>query len=180
MRLLLFLLLLAAGDCLAQAPQQHKVQKGETLYRISVNHGVSVAQLQAWNNLSDNQVREGQVLIIKKTGAPAPSTEPSKGGSNPELPEAMPSAGASRVWGARIYMPSGSSTQMLGLHKKETIGSRLRITNPDNGRSVVIKVIGALPDYEMHRGIAVKLAPAVCDRIGLVGPEFRLQVQMLP
>lgn len=44
----------------------HTVAPGETLYRISVNNKVSVAQLKAWNNLNDNTISVGQRLLIKK------------------------------------------------------------------------------------------------------------------
>jgi membrane-bound lytic murein transglycosylase D len=44
----------------------HTVAAGETLYRISVNNEVSVDQLRAWNNLSDNNISIGQRLLIKK------------------------------------------------------------------------------------------------------------------
>ncbi|MFT7482430.1 MAG: LysM repeat protein, partial [Oceanospirillaceae bacterium] len=44
----------------------HTVAAGETLYRISVDNKVSVDQLRAWNNLSDNTISIGQRLLIKK------------------------------------------------------------------------------------------------------------------
>jgi membrane-bound lytic murein transglycosylase D len=44
----------------------HTVTAGETLYRISVNNKVSVDQLRAWNNLSDNTISVGQRLLIEK------------------------------------------------------------------------------------------------------------------
>jgi len=43
----------------------HIVLKGETLYRISVNYGVTVGQLRKWNNLIDNTILLGQELKIK-------------------------------------------------------------------------------------------------------------------
>ena len=52
------------------APQEvvtyHIVAKGETMFRISKNYGVSVEQIQAWNNLSDVGVKEGQKIKIVK------------------------------------------------------------------------------------------------------------------
>ncbi len=41
------------------------VQKGETLYRISKNTGVSVEDLQKFNNLVGNEVKVSQKLILK-------------------------------------------------------------------------------------------------------------------
>jgi LysM repeat protein len=42
----------------------HTVAKGETLYRISKEYGVSVQDLKAWNRLADNTIHVGQKLIV--------------------------------------------------------------------------------------------------------------------
>jgi len=42
----------------------HTVAKGETLYRISKDYGVSVQDLKAWNGLADNTIHVGQKLIV--------------------------------------------------------------------------------------------------------------------
>jgi len=50
------------GDAIALV---HVVEKGETLYRISVNHNkVPVDLLKQWNNLGDKPIEIGQDIII--------------------------------------------------------------------------------------------------------------------
>jgi len=44
----------------------HLVKKGETLYAISKQYGVSVEQLKMWNNKTDNNIKAGQELWIEK------------------------------------------------------------------------------------------------------------------
>jgi len=45
--------------------QYHRVQKGETLYRIGRKYGISVEELQKLNNLSSDQpLRAGQRLVV--------------------------------------------------------------------------------------------------------------------
>lgn len=44
----------------------HTVAKGETLYRLSKQYGVSVDDLKAWNNLTNNTIHVGQELIVGK------------------------------------------------------------------------------------------------------------------
>lgn len=44
----------------------HEVNKGETLYRISVNYNVSVAQLYRLNNLNNNIIEIGDKIIVKR------------------------------------------------------------------------------------------------------------------
>jgi membrane-bound lytic murein transglycosylase D len=56
----------AAGNSPAKAVY-HTVGKGETMYRISKEYGVTVQQIQEWNNLTDTNVKEGQKLKIEKS-----------------------------------------------------------------------------------------------------------------
>jgi len=42
----------------------YTVVPGDTLYRISREHGVTVNQLKAWNNLTDNIISIGQRLVV--------------------------------------------------------------------------------------------------------------------
>ncbi len=44
----------------------HTVVKGETLYRLSKQYGVTVDDLKAWNNLVDNTIHVGQEITISK------------------------------------------------------------------------------------------------------------------
>lgn len=44
----------------------HTVAKGETLYRISRQYGVTVQELKEWNNLSSNLISVGQKLRVSK------------------------------------------------------------------------------------------------------------------
>lgn len=57
----------------------HTVAKGETLYRISKNTGVTVSKLKSLNGLSSSTITVGQVLKLSDTpvvAAPAPTPKP--------------------------------------------------------------------------------------------------------
>ena len=47
-------------------PTYYTVVKGDTLYRISRQYGVTVEQLKKWNNLTDNIIGIGQRLIVSR------------------------------------------------------------------------------------------------------------------
>ena len=49
----------------------HRVVSGENLSVIARRHGTTVANLRAWNNLSSDNLRIGQQLIVRRTPAPA-------------------------------------------------------------------------------------------------------------
>ncbi|MGF7218159.1 membrane-bound lytic murein transglycosylase D [Spirosoma lacussanchae] len=51
----------ASGDVI-----YHTVAKGETMFRISKSYGVTIEQIQQWNNLTDVAVKEGQKIKIVK------------------------------------------------------------------------------------------------------------------
>jgi LysM repeat protein len=42
----------------------HVVKRGETLFRIAKNYGVTVGQLKEWNNLPSNSISVGQKLVV--------------------------------------------------------------------------------------------------------------------
>ncbi len=44
---------------------KYEVRKGDTLSEIAQKHGVSVQDLKRWNGLKNNNIRIGQVLIVK-------------------------------------------------------------------------------------------------------------------
>ena len=52
-------------DRVIDKSNQHTVQKGETLYRISKRYDITVEDLKKWNGLDSNAIFEGQVLFIK-------------------------------------------------------------------------------------------------------------------
>jgi len=44
----------------------HTVAKGDTLYRLSKQYGVTVDDLKAWNNLADNTIHVGQQIVVSQ------------------------------------------------------------------------------------------------------------------
>lgn len=59
----LILLICISLSSMAQERRTYTVKQGETLYAISKQLNVSVAELQQWNNLSDNAISIGDELV---------------------------------------------------------------------------------------------------------------------
>ena len=55
------------------------MKSGDVLGKIAERHGCTVAQLKAWNNLTSNNIRVGQKLIVS-AAAQKPSPAPSQSG----------------------------------------------------------------------------------------------------
>lgn len=63
--------------------QTHTVAAGETLFSISKKYGVTVGQIQGWNNLNNNNISLGQKLVVSSLRSssstlPKPATETPK------------------------------------------------------------------------------------------------------
>lgn len=69
-----------------QNTSTYTVKRGDTLYGISLKHGVSVAQIKQWNNLSSDTIYVGQKLKVKSGGGstakPKPTTPTNNNSSN--------------------------------------------------------------------------------------------------
>jgi membrane-bound lytic murein transglycosylase D len=55
-----------AGASKSTGTEYHKVQAGETLFSISRKYDVSVSDLRKWNNLSGNDIKIGERIIVRK------------------------------------------------------------------------------------------------------------------
>lgn len=67
---------IALHDRVPQEQTVHRLQSGETLYRLSVNYGVSVEDIMAANNITDpTRIAIGTNIIIPNTGSTSPSTQ---------------------------------------------------------------------------------------------------------
>src|SRR5699024_10757365 len=63
------------------------IKSGDTLNRIAAQHGVSVAQLRQWNNISGHLIYPNQKIIVNKVTTTQPEekpTTPTKPETNPE------------------------------------------------------------------------------------------------
>lgn len=62
--LLCLLLMLCVQIVIAQESQVYTVKKGDTLYRIARQHGMTVDDLKRLNNLDNNNIQPGQDLVV--------------------------------------------------------------------------------------------------------------------
>ncbi|MCS7217673.1 MAG: septal ring lytic transglycosylase RlpA family protein [Thermus sp.] len=119
----------------AALAQTHTVQKGDTLFAIAQAHGLSVAELKRLNGLTSDRIYPGQVLRLGPKAAQ----------------EATPTSRRVQVGLAVWYGPgfhgrrtaSGERYDMHALtaaHPSLPFGTRVRVTNLKNGRSVVVRI----------------------------------------
>lgn len=85
-RVLFFLLIIQfinlsmkSVDAQAGNSETHKVQKGETVWRIAKSYGITIAELKEWNDMESDTVYAGQIIKVKNptlTAKELPKTGP--------------------------------------------------------------------------------------------------------
>lgn len=114
------------------------VKRGDTVYGLSRQYGLSAAQLRALNGLKSDTIRAGQVLRVKEVGG-----APARAAAKP-APKAVPKPSAKP---ARTYtVKPGDTLGGIAQRHKLTL-SRLRALNGLTGSTIragqVLKLSGA-------------------------------------
>ncbi|MDG3142427.1 LysM peptidoglycan-binding domain-containing protein [Streptococcus suis] len=53
----------------APSAQTYTVKSGDSVWLIAHNHGISMADLIKWNNITNNLIHPGQTVVVSETGA---------------------------------------------------------------------------------------------------------------
>ena len=64
--------MLCVHVAIAQDSQVYTVKKGDTLYRIARQHGMTVDDLKRLNDLNTNNIQPGQELVVSGIPPQAP------------------------------------------------------------------------------------------------------------
>ena len=73
----------------------YRVKNGDYLGRIASRHRCTVAQIKRWNNLSSNNIRVGQRLVIYRGGTSSGSASASSAPAKTQSSSAAPASGGS-------------------------------------------------------------------------------------
>lgn len=163
-------------------PDSYTVKAGETLYKICTLFDLDEAEVKKWNNMTDDNLKEGQVLRLKQVNTPSlpPPVLPAKKDSvknpvaNQSSAEPHPMATSINITEreengmARWFLDDEmSGGKLLAIHKTAPIGTIIKITNKLNGKSVFVRVVGTLPDTDVNKNILIKISRTTAERIGM-------------
>lgn len=184
----------------------HKVEPGQTLYRVAVKYGVLMADLRKWNNLADDNLKDGQELIVSEKGAekaatpvvtpPAPKVATTVVKDSVKAKTAVPekvvkpveevappkvvkSKKKSESGLAEVIETDESTSKFLGLHRTAPIGSLVEVLNEYNQEKIIVRIIGRIPDTSVNDDIVIKLSSRAFEKVSPNSKRFRAVVSYL-
>jgi LysM repeat protein len=173
------------------ASAMHTVAAKETLYSVSRQYSISVEQLKLWNNLTTDELKLGQQLIVIqpkyqsgeiKSSEPKVVTQtvqvakPTEAFTPIKISEKVIGTDEVKQDGACDLMDGTEGTRKyLALHRTAKIGSILKIRNQQTNREVFVRVMGVLP-AEAPSDLVIKISKAAYDRLGASEGKFKVEV----
>lgn len=163
---------------------EHKVASNETIYSIATRYKMTMDQLKAKNNLTDNSLTVGQKLLI--SGQYPPKNVPTVAHEShadtlnsikdPALRLPASRYGLNQVdekgTGVWIVDADLDPSKMLVLHRTAPIGTVMKITNPMTNRSTFAKVVGKFTENESTKDVIIVMTKAVADALGALDKRF--------
>ncbi|SKB54158.1 LysM peptidoglycan-binding domain-containing protein [Dyadobacter psychrophilus] len=197
----------ASATTPAPANGLHKVEPGETLYRVAVKYGVLMADLRKWNNLTDDNLKDGQELIVSEKGtekpaptvaAPAPKVTTTttvvkdsvkakaivpekvvKPVEEVAPPKVVKGKKKSESGLAEVIETDESTSKFLGLHRTAPVGALVEVLNEYNQEKIIVRIIGRIPDTSINDDIVIKLSSRAFEKVSPNSKRFRAVVSYL-
>ncbi|MCE6991620.1 LysM peptidoglycan-binding domain-containing protein [Dyadobacter sp. CY323] len=195
----------AGAAIAAPANGIHKVEPGQTLYRVAVKYGVLMADLRKWNNLTDDNLTEGRELIVSEKGMEKPATPVTPPAPKVTTTVVKDSVKAKAVVPEKVMKPveevvapkvvkgkrkseSGlaevietdeSTSKFLGLHRTAPVGALVEVLNEYNQEKIIVRIIGRIPDTSVNDDIVIKLSSRAFEKVSPNSKRFRAVVSYL-
>jgi len=174
-------------------PIYHTVSKKETLIKIAENHHLTVDQLKTWNHSEMETISPGEKIIVGyKEKKPVKEKEKpikadkvkstKKHDVEAIIEDKAPDNVVKRPVtenGMGTWVDDGSikTDISLAMHKTAPAGTIIKLTNPMNGRSKYVKVVGDLPDTDDNKSIIIKISKNTADELGIIDKDFRVKLE---
>jgi len=163
----------------------HTVTEKETLYSISKMYGASIQQLKTWNNLTTDEVRPGQLLVViqpmygsqEKVQQPevkhpvaitSPATQDIKISESVIGSDEIHEKGA-----AELIEGTDGNRKYLAQHKAAKVGTIMKVRNEANNREVFVRIVGPL---NAEGNTVIKVSKSAFDRLGATDPKFNVEL----
>ena len=168
---------------------KYQVGKKETLYAVSKRFNVPIEDLQAFNGLTNNEIKEGQILKIPGKPLPESEADPEPEIELAETQEETPESALdikTNQYGVKEKHEKGIGVWIeglaqegksnLALHKTAPIGTVLKITNPMTKKITFAKVVGGFAENMDTRNAIVVLSKSAATYIGALDRRFQIEI----
>lgn len=173
----------------------HVVAPKETLYSISREYGLEVQQLRKLNNITGNDIKIGQVLVVEEVSLPdkptvASSSTPQEKGNdlsidndwdnyrskeNLKVSDKVIGFDEIRETGlAGKIEGSEGNRKYLAYYSKLKPGTIIKIRSLSNNLEVFARVLK--PDSKVDAGTFVKLSQSVFNKLGVKDNVFKAEI----
>ncbi|WP_088007393.1 LysM peptidoglycan-binding and 3D domain-containing protein [Indiicoccus explosivorum] len=121
----------------ASAASTYTVKSGDTLYRIALNHGISLDSLMSWNGLTSHWIYPGDVLSVSGTAVKGvSSTAPQTTTRTAPVKEAAPVTSSARemvveATAYTAYCPGCSGITATGIDLRSNPNQKVIAVDPD-------------------------------------------------
>lgn len=143
----------------------HLVKEHESLYKIASLNNVHVDSIKVWNKLTDNNIKANSKIIVGYTSQ----------AEEPYVPSSGENIARESGMGEMIGGTNNNDLK-LALHRTLPAGSYVRVLNEGNRSTVVVKIIGNIPDVDADQKVIIKLSHAACKAIGMVNERFPITI----
>lgn len=167
----------------------HKVQQGETLFRISKAYGISTQELSDYNHVGAAGIKVGQELKIPSKGSTAKSNDsspqsvtPSPDQNTPKSEKRTSSTGYPSITesgSAQLDASLGTESFYSVTHKSAPVGTLVFIKNKENGNSVHARVTSNQSSVGNGSTI-VGVNKTVLDKLEPKGNTFPVEIYYTP
>jgi LysM repeat protein len=170
----------------------HVVEFGENLQKIGETYNISVPKLMELNALDNPIIKAGDKLIVGyeyfdlKKGEKMVIDTDTKTVANGDIKEKLKERVRTgipinrKMTGMGVMIDGNSFTttsKHLALHRTATEGSYIKVTNPNNGKSTFVRVLGNIQNVDADKGVDIKLSKAACQAIGIVDGKFPIELE---
>jgi LysM repeat protein len=174
----------------------HTVASKETLYSVARQYDITVQQIRDWNNLTIDEVKIGQTLLVAEPGltktvetkpeiktpevvtvtTPRVETKPQTE-TTIRISEKVTGSDEIKEGGlAELIEGTDGNRKYLALHRTAKVGTILKVRNELNNREVFVRVAGELPNIGANTNVIIKISKSAYDRLGAIDPRFRVEV----
>jgi len=181
----------------------HVVGPGQTLFGVATKFKVTLAELRKWNNLNNDKLEVGQVLIVDakeyerakaanqlpkdneliKINPETNQPEPYKDADvKPSTEVAKTASGYKKVIQtglAELIDVEDKSGKYLALHRTAPVGTLINVKNFSNGQTIWVKVIGKLPPGAANDKVIIKLSPKAFEKLNPIDNRIRAELSYM-